>query len=206
MWDGYIVLPFVLLGSIICTRLLADHDWSPRWCQDNRWLPSAPVLRWFHQKAHQPDQKDFVCSAPAGPSDPQEDDGDYVPWGSDQRSEGGCQQAVSYSPSWGHFTVTSLISLKNFYNVFFFFHPVSQTVLARTLRRPVSPSTLCTMSTSARSRCLKSPSLSVSKKKLHIFTIYWEHVMRPVLVPYDPVITVFGVSWRSLTLLNIVLS
>lgn len=62
---------------MIC--LYSDHDRSPRRCEDHRWLPSASVLRWLHKEAQQPDQKNILRPAPAGPPDPQEDDGDYDP-------------------------------------------------------------------------------------------------------------------------------
>lgn len=81
-----------LIGIDLCA---SDNDWSTCGREDHRWLPSASVLRGFHKEAHQPDQKDLLRPAPAGPSDSQEDDGDHDPWGSDQRPEGSCQQAVS---------------------------------------------------------------------------------------------------------------
>lgn len=81
--------------------------------------------------------------------------------------------------------------------------PGSPTALARTLRRPASPSTLCMMSTSARSRCLKSPSLNVSigiysTRLITRFVLisrgntWWQTVS----VPYDHVITT---HWDRLT-------
>ena len=78
-----------------CFSLLSDYDWGSCGRKDHRRLPSASVLRGFHKEAQQPDQEDLLRPAPAGPSDPQEDDGNHDPWGPDQWPEGSRQQNVS---------------------------------------------------------------------------------------------------------------
>lgn len=53
--------------------------WSPCRCEDHWRLPSAFLLRGFYKEVRQPDQKDLLSPAPAGPPNPQEDDGGSWP-------------------------------------------------------------------------------------------------------------------------------